>query len=63
MGNSSSSSPFVQIGTSSTRFFFDLTPHPNGVEVSYRVRAKFSEGEVVTFSGFSRTVTTTAVFP
>lgn len=63
LGNSSSSNPFEQIGTSSTRFFIDLTEYPNGAEVTYRVRAKFSEGQVITFSGFSRTVTTTAVFP
>ena len=62
-GNAASSNPFTLIGTSSNRFFVDTTVLPNGVEFTYRVRARFVEGEVVTFSAWSRTATVTAVSP
>ena len=59
-GDDNSTNPFVLIGTSTTRFFIDTESLPNGQQFTYRVRARFGEGDL---SAYSRTVTITVVNP
>jgi hypothetical protein len=68
-GNANSTSPYVDIGTSSvTSFIEDTEPVPSpgaqlpdGVSFTYRFRAEFDDQTPHEFSGFSKSVTITAV--
>ncbi|MGH9384603.1 MAG: Ig-like domain-containing protein [Vicinamibacterales bacterium] len=59
-GNASSTNPYLPVGESLANFFVD-GELPNGIEFTYRARARFDDETPSAFSDWSNTATTTAV--
>jgi hypothetical protein len=59
-GNAASTNPFVQVGTATGNYFVDVEM-PNGIQFTYRVRARFDDDPPADFSDYSNTDTETAV--